>query len=137
MDPRMRYFLLILLLFSGCSRKPGNDNNSNDNANITWPKLQEFAATTGRPASEEDVKLGAAVFVLKDGEQPIGKPINIPLPQYAFHVNQESGRRTPCVIIQAEEARDQKFVGAIQLPNKEPLVAFLFEFELLGTENQR
>jgi len=64
--------------------------------------------------------------------QPIGHPLGISVPQYAFHIDQKTKQRTPCVIIQAEEARGQRLIGCRTLPDGEIMAALFHEFEMLG-----
>jgi hypothetical protein len=78
------------------------------------------------------VEAGKAVFALQDQGTPIGKPLGIRVPQYAFHLEEGTRRRTPCIIIQAEEARRQKLLGCRRLPDNALLAGKLNEFELLG-----
>lgn len=95
------------------------------------PKLSTVSFTSGRAASELDVKAGKAVFVLKDGETPIGRAMNIKLPQYAYFL--DNGKKIPVVVIQAEEARGQRMMGGIDSSGT-PVAGFLTDFELLGTK---
>jgi len=101
-------------------------------ADMLWPRLAEFKATSHRAATEADVTAGAAVFVLKDAGKPIGQPIDIVLPQYAIHVDSKTGEKLYCIVIQAEEARGQRMIGAYILPRREPYAGFFAEFRLLG-----
>ncbi|MEP7249482.1 MAG: hypothetical protein ABI787_06875 [Spartobacteria bacterium] len=98
---------------------------------VAWPPLSEFPAVSGRAATAEDVSAGRAVFVASDAGKSIGEPLSIALPQYAFQ--RTAGQRVPCVIIQAEQARDQQMVGAILLPKRTFAVGTLRDFDLLGT----
>jgi hypothetical protein len=100
---------------------------------MSWPPLSEFTAVTNRPATQADVAEGSAVFVLQDQGQPIGEPIDIVLPQYALHVDQEANTKTPCVLIQAEQARGQMVAGARILPDRSIMAGLYGEFELLGS----
>jgi len=100
---------------------------------VSWPALSEFKSTSHKAATTSEVSAGAAVFVLQDAGKPIGHPIDIELPQYAFHVDADSGEKRPCVVIQAEEARGQRLIGAYVLPERTLLAGFYNEFQLLGT----
>ena len=62
------------------------------------PQLTSVGFVSGRAATEADVKAGKAVFVLKDGERTIGRPINIQLPHYAYFL--DGGKKVPVVINQ-------------------------------------
>ena len=99
---------------------------------VSWPPLSDFPAVSGRAATGEDVSAGRAVFVAADAGKPIGEPLPITVPQYAFQRSADAGERVPCVIIQAEQARDQQLVGAVLLPKRTFVVGALREFDLLG-----
>ncbi len=64
--------------------------------------------------------------------QVAGTPIPNAVPQYAFHVD-EAGRRTPGIVIQAEQAGEMRIIGFRPLSG-ELLAALEKEFEFLGTE---
>lgn len=102
--------------------------------NMVWPPLSEFNAVTGRAATAEDVAAGSAVFVMQDDSgQPIGNAINIAVPQYGAHIDPDSGLSEPCVIIQAEEARGQRLIGAYTLPDRKLYAGLFNDFQLFGT----
>jgi len=106
--------------------------SAKDEPHPVWPDLKGIECVSGRAATREDVDSGRAVFVLMDADKPIGIPIKIRLPQYAFHVDAETKKRTPCVVIQAEEARGQKLIGCRILSGGKIMAGFLAEFILLG-----
>jgi hypothetical protein len=99
-----------------------------------WPELPTSGFVTGRPATEEDVKSGNAVFVLRSGGRLVGTPLKLEIPQYAIHIDVESGEQTPGFIIQAESAGDQSIIGFRVLPSRTALAGTLPEFKLLGTK---
>lgn len=101
---------------------------------VVWPPLPKHEFTVGRAATKADVEAGRAVFVAAKGDVVIGKPIAMEIPQYAWH--KEGKKKTPVVIIQAEEANGQKIVGALQ-SNGQFLAGTLAEFELLGRNPPR
>jgi hypothetical protein len=101
---------------------------------VVWPPLPKDQFIVGRAATEADVEAGRAVFVAAQGGIVIGKPIAMKIPQYAWH--KDGKKKTPVVIIQAEEANGQKIVGALQ-SNGQFLAATLAEFELLGSNTPR
>jgi len=70
---------------------------------------------------------------MQDGGTPIGQPIDIVLPQYAFHLDADTGKKERCIVIQAEEARGRRLIGAYALPDRQLLAGFYNEFQLLGT----
>lgn len=97
-----------------------------------WPPLAGFSGVTGRPATEEDVKAGRAVFVVTSSGVPIGVPLGIVVPQYALHRDEETGEVTPCVVVQAEQAGPERLVGCLLLPGRDLFAGKLAEFTLLG-----
>lgn len=119
--------LLALAGLSSCGRDV--PMNSED---IQWPSLADYPCTVGRAATSDDVSAGRAVFVLQADGQPIGRPLSIRIPQYAFHVDEETKQRSPCVIIQSEEARGQQLIGCRTLPDGQIMAGFFDEFEFLG-----
>jgi hypothetical protein len=56
----------------------------------------------------------------------------VTVPQYAFHLS-EPGKRTPGIIIQAEEGQGIRMLGFKLLSDGTLLAALEREFELLGT----
>jgi hypothetical protein len=94
-----------------------------------WPPLPERGFIVNRAATQADVAAGNAVFSAEAGDAVIGKPLRISIPQYAYH--HDGGKRIAVMVVQAEEARGKKLVGAREL-NGQELVGFLDEFELLG-----
>src|SRR5512138_404935 len=97
-----------------------------------WPQLPATGFTAGRAASKQDVNDGNAVFVAaaRDG-RVVGQPLTIEIPQYAIHVDAESGERTKVIVVQAERAGGTDMVGYRTLSGQEG-VGTLAEFKLLG-----
>ena len=77
---------------------------------VTWPSLPSDGYIRGRPATEADIEAGRAVFVAADGDRVIGRPLPITIPQYAYFLDE--GKRVPAIVVQAEEARGRKLLGA-------------------------
>ncbi len=123
----MNRLVAVLLSFLGLSGSVSAES-------VDWPPLPKNEFMVGRAATKADVEAGRAVFVAAQGDALIGKPIAIEIPQYAWHKDGE--KRTPVVIIQAEEANGQQIVGAVQ-GNGKFLAATLAEFELLGRNPPR
>ena len=98
---------------------------------IVWPDLETVKFIAGRAATEKDVSEDRAVFVLKPGDTPIGRPVGIPVRQYAIHVDRET-KRTPYIRIQAEQAGETKYGGCRSVADGTYLVGLIGEFELLG-----
>lgn len=97
-----------------------------------WPELPKEGFITGRAATRDDIDNGHAVFVLEAAGKIIGQPLDITIPQYAYHVDKKTGERTPGIIIQAEQARGNKIVG-MRTFNGTEIAGLLREYELLGT----
>ena len=127
----MRHVTYIILLavagLAGCTKETHMSSQ-----HIEWPVLTNYPCTAGRAATSNDVNEGRAVFVLQADGQSIGQPLEIGVPQYAFHIDERTKQRTPCVIIQAEEARGQRLVGCRTLPDGMIMAALFHEFEMLG-----
>jgi PBP1b-binding outer membrane lipoprotein LpoB len=128
---------LVSVLAVGCSStaegpESASTSSSASTSAVTWPSLPTTGFVTGRAAAPEDVESGSAGFLMQADGNVIGVPIDIIVPQYAWHKDQETGTRTPGIIIQAEAARGQE-LAAMRTNSGEMLVAFLWEFELLGT----
>jgi hypothetical protein len=102
-------------------------------SNIVWPELTEFQSFRNKRATEEDVNAGRAVFVLQGHDGPVGTPIDMELPQYAYHIDQDRGTKTPGILIQAEEMNGQQIAGFFSLSDRSHMAATLGEFQLLGT----
>lgn len=120
----LRLFLLVGLFLGAGIVMAGNP--------IIWPDLKAVKFITGRAATEKDISEDRAVFVLKSGDTPIGRPLGIPVPQYAVHVDGETKKRTPCILIQAEQAGETKLCGCRSVVDGTHLVGIIGEFELFG-----
>ena len=101
----------------------------------TWPDLVGIGAVCGRPATTEDVKRGhAAVLINPVDGVSAGTPLDLVIPQYAWHVDGDDGTRTPAVVIQAEHAEGYTVAGFLNLSTGELVVSLVQELELLGTD---
>jgi hypothetical protein len=98
-----------------------------------WPELPKEGFICGRPATNDDIDKGNAVFVLEASGKVIGQPLDITIPQYAYHVDKKTGKRTPGIIIQAEQAQGNKIIGMRTFHGTE-MAGLLGEYELLGVE---
>ena len=98
-----------------------------------WPSLDDIDSVSGRAATKADIEAGRAVFLLQSEDVSKGMPLEIAIPQYAFHINAETNQRTPVVIIQAEELQNNRIVGALSIESGEFIAALFWEFELLGS----
>ncbi len=98
-----------------------------------WPNLAEVKSTSGRVATKEDVNTGAAVFILEDASgKNKGDAIDILIPQYAIHIDVEVGTKTKVIVVQAEEADGNKYIGAKLVDKNEFMLGLFEEFKLLG-----
>ena len=100
---------------------------------LEWPRLPMQGFVAGRPATETDVAEENAVFVLKVDDKPVGRPLNIPVPQYALHVDTENGTETPVIIIQAETNGQIEVIGYLIIASQDFGVGLRSEFKFLGT----
>jgi hypothetical protein len=123
---------LFTLAAAGIVAACGKKTTYHNPPSMNWPSLTQFEAVTKRAANQDDVSAGRAVFVLQDAGKPIGEPIDIVLPQYALHIDEEAKTKSPCILIQAEHARGQRIGGAVMLPDETLMAGTLAEFELLG-----
>ena len=96
-----------------------------------WPPLSSRGFISGRAATVQDVDQGNAVFVAKVGGDAIGKPIDVPIPQYAFWID-ERGKRIPVIVVQAEEARGKQLFAFRDMEGQEHVCTGP-ELTLLGT----
>jgi hypothetical protein len=79
-------------------------------SSTAWPPLPSTGFVSGRAATDKDVAAGNAVFVLKAYGMPFGKPLDIPIPQYAY-VTKRGQKPEPVIVVQAEEGKHIKFFG--------------------------
>ncbi|MFN3235634.1 MAG: hypothetical protein ACE37D_01105 [Pseudomonadales bacterium] len=100
---------------------------------INWPPLPTNAFTSGKLATQQDVEAGRAVFSMQSGEELVGEYLDILIPQYAFHIDEESGTKTPVIIIQAETNGVFDLVGYTSIADDSVGMGLVSEFELLGT----
>ena len=100
---------------------------------IVWPSLDDVESVSGRAATQADVDAGRAVFLLQSKDVSAGVPLDIAIPQYAYHVNADTNEVTAVIIIQAEQLDDTRIAGALNIKTGHLIAALLWEFELLGT----
>lgn len=102
-------------------------------ASVKWLPLPTDGFVSGRPADKDDVTAGrAALSAISPGRQA-PTPIPNAVPQYAFHID-ESGKRTPGFVIQAEQAGTLRMIGFRSLADNQLFAATEQEFEFLGTD---
>ena len=105
------------------------------NADSSWPELSEVEFVSGRAATEADTEAGRAAFVIKIGGKVSGEPLDIAVPQYAYHLDGDI--RTPVVIIQAEQGSGVSALGFLNIETQEIGAGLVTEFELLGTDRSK
>jgi hypothetical protein len=93
-----------------------------------WPPLPEKGFIAGRKATMEDIKNDTAAFLIEDSD-----PIKMETPQYAYHLEEGTGKRTPGIIIQAERTPDGKDLVAMRpVGGGGDLIALMREYVFLG-----
>jgi len=100
---------------------------------MSWPELNDIPHVAGRVATEEDINAGAAVFMLQSEGINIGTPIEIEIPQYALHKDEE-GKISKVIVIQAESANDQEVIGAVSIADGSFMVGLKHEFDFKGKQ---
>jgi hypothetical protein len=120
----MRIWLAALLAapwaFSGISDALARD----------WPPLPATGFISGRPATDQDVANGDAVFVLKAYGVYFGKPLDIVIPQYAY-LTKRGDKPVPVIVIQAEVGKGMKIFGVRGLDGDKSAVRD-YQLQLLG-----
>jgi len=127
MTPIRRFVLGLILVVAGAGVNAQEED--------AWPPLPKQGFISGRIATRADVAAGNAVFVPEVAGLSVSQPLAILIPQYAYY--KEEGRRTPVIVIQAEEVQvvqgnpGMKVLGA-RRANGKHVVGLLENFELLG-----
>jgi len=99
---------------------------------INWPDLPEDGYLTDRAATTEDVDAGIAVFALKIDDEYVGKPVEMPIPQYAVRLDANTGEEEPVLAIQAETNGEITAIGYKRVIDGEFGVSLIDEFRFLG-----
>ena len=97
-----------------------------------WPTLPTTGFISGRAATDKDVAYGDAIFVLRSRDIPIGTPLNIMIPQYAYLVA-EGDKKKPMIVVQAEEANGIRLMGVRDFRGKK-YIAKDTDLEFLGAK---
>ena len=138
-QPRWAPVAVACLLVAGCEERSPEPLSGRPApppsviASVTWPALPTDGFVSGRSASKEDVGAGRAAFSADSNGRGASTPIPHAVPQYAFHVD-DAGKRTPGIIIQAEQAGSLRIIGFKPLSSNELMAATEKEFEFLGTD---
>ena len=101
-------------------------------APVNWPPLPTKGFISGRPATDEDVAAGNAIFVLKAYGTYFGKPMDIVIPQYAL-LTKARQKPVPVIVVQGEIGKGIKLFGVRGLDGDKS-TARDFELKLLGTK---
>jgi hypothetical protein len=117
----------------GCSKQPTTPAQSAALSPFGLADWRETPCLTGRAATQEDVGAGRAVFAASGAES---KPIDLKLPRCAIHTDQQTGKKTPVIVVQAEDVRGNKTIGFRFLSGAQG-VCLLFELELLDGPDDR
>jgi hypothetical protein len=120
-----------MVSLTSCSRDPGPSKSVVAKQEKTmWPPLPVKGFIVGRPATQDDLTKGDAAFVLG-----VSAALQIEIPQYAYHIEEQTGKRLAGIIIQAERTPDGKELAAMQpVAGGGYMVAMLSEFKLLGKQ---
>ncbi len=98
---------------------------------VNWAPLPAKGFVSGRPATDEDVKAGNAVFVLKAYGTYFGRPMNVTIPQYAYFTKLGE-KPEPVIVVQAEIGKGIKLFGVRDFEGHAG-TARDYEIRLLGT----
>lgn len=100
---------------------------------IDWPPLPTTGYMRGLAATRADVNAGRAGMSMTDHRgRVVGSPMAIMIPQYAVYVNQRTKKRTPGIVIQAEEGLGARVIVMRSLDGQ-LISGNASEFKLLGT----
>ena len=138
LTPRPFLFLLVACTLTNASCKdaahPSGKLLPSSNDIAMWPPLPTKGFIKGRPATDENIAQGNAAFMLpNNGGRNPSQAMNIEIPQYCYHTDSSSGKRTRGILIQAERASDGKELAAMQtIGDGGHVVGLLKEFTLLG-----
>ena len=110
-----------------------------DQINDLWGPLDitnwsETPCIRDRIATKDDVDAGLAVFYINNPSQM--KPLEVSLPACAIHMDDDTKRETPVVMIQAEKFQGQKLIGYRFLDGGNG-IGLLSEFTILSGPDKR
>jgi hypothetical protein len=107
-------------------------------ADIAWPDLPKTCYVKGRAGNVSDVRnhCGAFVATSKDGKM-IGKALKVVVPQYAYHIDPKTKKKTPVILLQAEDAMGIPIAGFQVVGGGGMMVDTLGSLELLGTKKPK
>jgi len=119
-----RGLLSMLLLLVGTELAVASAHGSQ------WPTLPKTGFIAGRPATQQDVADGNAVFSAEKDGVVIGKPLPVQIPQFALW-DDGKGHRIPVIVVQAESANGFEIFGLRDASGKD-LACTRAELVLLG-----
>jgi hypothetical protein len=129
--------LCLFALIAGCDRHPAAEA-APKRSTIVWPDLKEFPSFRHRLATQDDITAGHAAFLVPGPggprDAPIGTPLDVEVPQYAYHVDRASGSKAPGILMQAIEVHGTKIGAIMSIGDRKFSIATMDEFELLGTK---
>src|ERR1051326_3920713 len=128
--------LMGIFSFLGCSKRTSEPTTLAKSAAlhpIDIAHWRETPCLIGRAATQEDVGAGRAVFAAPGARS---QPIDLKLPRCAIHNDQQTGKKTPVIVLQAEDSRGIKTIGYRFLNGAEG-VCLLSELELLDGPDER
>ena len=126
--------LIALLTFTIIGTVAMTDQNDDLWGTISIINWNDTPCIKNRVATRDDVKNGLAVFYLENSNDV--KPIKINLPKCALHVDQETKKETPVILIQAEKSQGQELIG-YRFLNGGNGIGLLLEFKLLEEPNEK
>ena len=107
-------------------------NNSDDLwGAVSLDNWEDVLFIKDRIATEEDVKLGRAVFYLEnEGTGTEHQALDIQIPSLAHQIDQETKEKKLVIVIQAEKADEQEVIGLRYFEGGNA-VCLLFELEFV------
>jgi len=84
-------------------------------------------------ATQEDVDAGLAVFAVTNDDSQL---LDVKLPCCAIHTDQQTGKKTPVIVVQAEYAAGAKIIG-YRFLNGDAGICPYSELELLDGPDAR
>ncbi len=126
---RLHRLLIPLTCALACTASQAED--------VNWPELPKTCFVSRRPSTVSDLSQNCAAFLIGGPEKSGGTPLDIQIPQYAFHVDGASGKKTPVIVLQAEERSGIKAVGYKEVQTSTIGAGLLSEMQLLGTSKPR
>lgn len=122
-----RAFILIGVVILGPFKFSAQAENRSG-----WEPLPATGFVVGHSATRSDINSGSAIFVLEEDGVPMGHPLQMQIPQYGYHIDAQSKKRTPCIVVQAESFRGVNLVGFREVGTHREAVDVDENFQFLG-----